>query len=37
MAGVIPVFILNNQLPAFEEKAFTTAEICSAVGKNQWF
>lgn len=37
MAGVIPVFILNNQLPAFEEKAFTTAEICSAVEKTSGF
>lgn len=28
-----PVFLINNQLPAFEEKNFTTAEICAAAEK----
>eukprot|EP00745_Piridium_sociabile_P017322 TRINITY_DN26057_c0_g1_i5.p1 TRINITY_DN26057_c0_g1~~TRINITY_DN26057_c0_g1_i5.p1 ORF type:complete len:366 (+),score=55.96 TRINITY_DN26057_c0_g1_i5:150-1247(+) len=31
MSGVTPVFVLNNQLPAFDQKFVTTAEICSAV------
>lgn len=25
-----PVFVINNQLPAFEQKPFTTSEICAA-------
>lgn len=25
-----PVFVINNQLPAFEQKQFSTAEICAA-------
>jgi hypothetical protein len=25
-----PVFVINNQLPAFEQKPFSTAEICAA-------
>lgn len=29
----LPVFVINNQLPAFEQKAFTTAEICAAAEK----
>jgi hypothetical protein len=29
----VPVFIINNQLPAFEQKVFTTAEICTAAEK----
>ncbi|KAL8614396.1 hypothetical protein ACOMHN_007734 [Nucella lapillus] len=33
MAGFMPVFVLNNQLPAFDEKAFSTAEICAAAEK----
>ncbi|KAL8619141.1 hypothetical protein ACOMHN_019413 [Nucella lapillus] len=37
MAGVTPVFILNNQLPAFDEKNFTTAEICAAVEKTSGY
>ncbi|KAL8621862.1 hypothetical protein ACOMHN_046066 [Nucella lapillus] len=37
MAGVTPVFILNNQLPAFDEKNFTTAEICVAVEKTSGY
>ena len=28
-----PVFVINNQLPAFEQKNFTTAEICAAAEK----
>ncbi|KAL8561114.1 hypothetical protein ACOMHN_033697 [Nucella lapillus] len=37
MAGVTPVFILNNQLPAFDEKNFTPAEICAAVEKTSGY
>ena len=29
------MFILNNQFPAFDQKAFTTAAICSEAGKTQ--
>ena len=28
-----PVFVLNSQLPGFDNKAFTTAEICSSAEK----
>ena len=35
MADTVPVFILNNQFPAFDQKAFTTAAICSEAGKTQ--
>ena len=37
MASVTPVFILNNQLPAFDQVPFTTAEICHDVEKNSGF
>ena len=37
MTDTVPVFILNNQLPAFEQKVFTTAEICSAAEKTSGF
>ncbi|KAL8592032.1 hypothetical protein ACOMHN_060525 [Nucella lapillus] len=37
MAGVVPVFIVNNQLPAFDHKSFTTSEIYSAVEKTSGF
>ena len=33
MTSVAPVFVINNQLPAFDEKYFTTAEICAAAEK----
>ncbi|KAK7443586.1 hypothetical protein BaRGS_00040451 [Batillaria attramentaria] len=28
---VLPLFIVDNQLPAFDKKPFTTAEICAAL------
>lgn len=28
---VKPVFVMNNQLPAYDKKAYSTAEICSAI------
>lgn len=31
--GCEPIFVINNQLPAFDEKNFTTAEICAAAEK----
>ena len=26
----VPVFVVNNELPAFDKKPFTTAELCAA-------
>ncbi|KAL8558306.1 hypothetical protein ACOMHN_059553 [Nucella lapillus] len=37
MTNVTPVFVLNNQLPAFDQKQFTTLEICSAEEKTSGF
>ena len=37
MAGVLPVFILNNQLPAFDDVPFTTSELCAAMEKECGF
>jgi hypothetical protein len=34
---MLPVFILNNQLPAFDSKYFSTAEICYAAEKTCGF
>ena len=31
--GTLPVFVINNQLPAFDKKMFTTAELCAAAEK----
>ena len=37
MPSIPPVFVVNNQLPAFDEKLFTTAEICAAAEKRCGF
>ncbi|KAL8619992.1 hypothetical protein ACOMHN_015274 [Nucella lapillus] len=29
----LPVFVLNNQLPSFDQKPFTTTELCAAAEK----
>ena len=37
MIGVVPVFVINNHLPAFEQKHYTTAEICGAAEKTSGY
>lgn len=34
---VLPVFLVNNKLPAFESKAYSTAEICAAIERKTGF
>lgn len=33
MSGVLPLFVMNKRLPAFEKKEFSTTEICRSVEK----
>ena len=35
--GVLPVYVRNNSLPAFEQKEFSTSEICLAAEKISGF